>query len=188
VRFAAPSVICPRCGHESPPSGAGRFMTCAKCGMSIDAQADERQQAVRGRVKEKPEIEIDPSLPYTPSKFPLLLSLAALVAVLGIAVGLIVYVRTRPPELSDKERTNLQAVKQMQQAFRTLWDATPDVHQSIACRHLEEVVARPCKSTVDVSLLAIDVAVLALAQRDSPFACVNAVTVFLESRVLAKCD
>jgi hypothetical protein len=163
-------------------------MTCAKCGMSIDAQADERQQAVRGRVKEKPEIEIDPSLPYTPSKFPLIRALVAFTVVLGLVVGAIVYVRTRPPELSDKERTNLQAVKQMQEAFRTLWDATPAVHQSIACRHLEEVVARPCKSTVDVSLLAIDQAVMALALPESPFQCVDAVTAYLESRVAAKCD
>ncbi|MFN0253140.1 MAG: hypothetical protein ACKV2T_40075 [Kofleriaceae bacterium] len=188
MRGAAPSVVCPRCGNESPPSGAGRFMTCAKCGMSIDAQAGERQQAVRGRVKEKPETEIDPSLPRTPSKFPFALSLAALVAILGIAIGAVVYVRSRPPELSDEQRENLAYVKQMQAAYRTLWDSTPAVHESVACRHLADVVARPCKPTVNVDVLALDQAVLALAQPGAPFACVNAVTAFTQSRIDAKCD
>lgn len=187
MRGAAPSVVCPRCGNESPPSGAGRFMTCAKCGMSIDASAVERQHAVRGRVKERPEVEIDPALPPKPSKFPLGPAIALAVLVIGGATTAAYILVLQPGGASDAQRENLRVVKVKQEAFATLWDSFPDAHQWTACKHLKEVVDRPCKSTVDASRLAFEDAAVALAG-PSRQSCADAVTVFLQSRTDAKCD
>lgn len=120
MRGAAPSVVCPRCAHESPPSGAGRFMTCAKCGMSIDSNAGERQESVRGRVREKPEIEIDPTLPVRPSTFPLALAISIALFVTVGGAGIVAYIMMKPAKVTDEQTENLRAVESMQKAFAQL--------------------------------------------------------------------
>lgn len=187
MRFAAPSVVCPRCGHESPPSGAGRFMTCAKCGMSIDAHAGERQEAVRGRVKEKPEIEIDPTLPAKPSKFPLGFAIALALLVAGGVVYLAFEIRARrAAAVVERQRINLRAAEQLQQAFVTLWTKKPSDRESPSCRMLFDKVTRPCLPTVDPSKLRFEEAVLAI---DPPSAsCADALEIVSRSRIDARCD
>lgn len=168
-------------------------MTCAKCGISIDSSAGEKQEAVRGRVKEKPEVVIDPSLPNAPSKFPLVPAILAIVVLLGGIVGVIAYRELRPPELTEEQRARIAALAKAQKAWGTLWDESPLAHQWFSCRHLDEVVRRPCKDTVDPSKLAFEPAMLALATPDSELfpdskACGDAVLRFLKSRIDARCD
>lgn len=161
-------------------------MTCAKCGMSIDAQADERQETVRGRVKEKPEIEIDPSLPQTPSKFPLGLAIAIAVLVCG-GVAFVAYsLRDKPGEITDEQRERAKTTAAMQKAFVELWDTMPEAHSVESCRMLFELVTRKCLPTVDPTLLAFDKALIAIGMKSPD--CVSAVGAFSKSRFDAKCD
>src|SRR5207248_7381825 len=57
MRGPAPSLECPRCGRESPPSAElGPFTTCRGCGLSFDAAPRERQVPLRRRpTMEDPE-------------------------------------------------------------------------------------------------------------------------------------
>lgn len=187
MRGAAPSVVCPRCGHESPPSGAGRFMSCAKCGMSIDSQAEPPQERVR-RPTETPEVEVevDPTLPPTPSKFPFIPALVALLVVTGIAIygGSRMMANRRD---AAKERENLHTVELMQQAFSEAIARLAEHPPTGACKVLLEIVQRPCLSTVEPEKLDFDEAVLALTT-DNASACVDAVEHVSRSRVDAHCD
>lgn len=188
MRGAAPSVVCPRCAHESPPSGAGRFMTCAKCGMSIDSNAGERQESVRGRVREKPEIEIDPTLPVRPSTFPLALAISIALFVTVGGAGIVAYIMMKPAKVTDEQTENLRAVESMQKAFAQLWDASLGAHDAPSCRMLAEIVRKPCRVTVKPSLLAFDEAFVAISTADKARTCVSAVEAFSRSRFAADCD
>jgi hypothetical protein len=156
--------------------------------MSIDAQADERQEAVRGRVKEKPEIEIDPSLPHAPSKFPLALAISLAVLVTVGVVFAIYALSQQPGELTDAQRENTITAKRMQDAFVELWDTMPEAHRSKSCVMLVEIVRKPCLPTVDPTKLAIGDAALAITAPGDPADCSTAVGVYSKSRFDAKCD
>jgi hypothetical protein len=185
VRFAAPSVVCPRCGNESPPSGAGRFMTCAKCGMSIDSGAAERQEAVRGRVKEKPEIEIDPTLPPTPSRFPLGVAIA--IAFLVAAGVVIVAYEVRQRRTTVAQQRNLDLLHELAAGVRKVWDTKPRAQQSPACVRVFELTQETCLPSVVTEKLAFPDAIAAITSED-PEDCVQAVEIFARSRFDAKCD
>ena len=163
-------------------------MTCAKCGMSIDSNAGERQQSVRGRVKEKPEIEIDDSLPFKPSTFPLALAISIAVLVIGGAVFVMYGLRSQRASITDAQKQNLKMVEQMQKAIGQVWDASLAAHDAPSCRMLVEIVRKPCLPTVDPALLAIDEVVVALARSDTSKTCVSAVETYSKSRFTAKCD
>lgn len=154
--------------------------------MSIDANAGERQERVR-RPKEKPrrqDIEIDSTLPRTPSKFPLVPALIALFVV-AIGGGVFAYRMTvKSDEITPQQRANLDAVRRMQDAFNTLWDSTPTARDTPSCRVLIELIRRPCRKTVDVTKLAVDEAVIAIGGAS----CVSAVEAYSRSRIDAKCD
>ena len=156
--------------------------------MSIDARAEERQEAVRGRVKEKPEIEIDPSLPTAPSKFPLVPAIIATVVLLGGIVGLIAYRQSRPPEIPAEQRARVEAWEQRQKEWAATWDVEVLPRLWFECRHLDEVVRRPCNPTVIASKLAFEQAMQALVQQDAQKACREATLEFLSSRLEARCD
>lgn len=153
--------------------------------MSIDANAGERQEAVRGRVKEKPEIEIDPALPMTPSKFPLAPAIALAVLVTA-AIPVAVYI-SRRDGLTDEQRANVHATESKQRAFMELYASMRSAHDQPACAKLLEVVTKPCLPGVDVSLLEFDRAAYALGSI-SPSACSIAAAEFSTSRIDAQCD
>jgi hypothetical protein len=163
--------------------------------MSIDARAEERQEAVRGRVKEKPETEVDPTLPVAPSKFPLAPAITGAVLVtIGIGVTVYMLQMRSANELTEAQQRNVATVEAAQKAFTKLWDETPLTHRWFACRHLHDVVTRPCNPTVKPSSLEFEPAVLALSTPEDPSApsvasaCSAAALVFLESRANASCD
>ena len=156
--------------------------------MSIDAQAGERQHAVRGRVKDKPEIEADPTLPMKPSTFPLVPALVGLVLVVGAFVGVVVMRASNRPGPTEDEQRRLATVTRMQEHFETAWSEKPQLHGWFSCGNLREIVHRTCKPTVEPGKLAFDTALRALSDPDNPKACNEAATAFLASRVAARCD
>lgn len=155
--------------------------------MSIDAQAGERQESVRGRVREKPEIEIDPSLPHEPSKFPLAFAITLAVFVTLGGAGAVAYFMMKPDGITDEQRANMRTVEAMQKAFQQVFDSMPNAYRSRSCRMLLEIVRKPCLPTVKPDKLAFDQAVLAVGQPDVP-ECSNAVGAYSKSRFDAKCD
>ncbi len=164
-------------------------MTCAKCGMSIDANAGERQESVRGRVKEKPEIEIDPSMPATPSKFPLGLAIAIAVLVIGGVVFVAYQMRARSGayELTTEQRDNLRLVEKKQRAFAELY-ASSRVVDAPSCQQLLELVLKPCLPTVQPDKLDLEEAYLGVIVAEQGGTCVAAIKSLSESRVASKCD
>lgn len=162
-------------------------MTCATCGMSIDSRAGERQEAVRGRVREKPEIEIDEALPRRPSTFPFVPALGALVVILGGIVAFAMY-RSRPEDADERtRREKREMLATMQRAFDELWTTAPKAAEIAECRELRDLVHRACAASVNLDELAFDQAVLGIA---SPTAasCQRATSAFAASRIAAKCE
>jgi len=188
VRGAAPSVVCPRCGNESPPSGAGRFMTCAKCGMSIDSNAGERQEAVRGRVREKPEVVIDPTLAPTPSKFPLGFAITVAVFVAGGIAFLAYELAMRKPDDAAEQRENQRILAAKQKAFAQVVEKKVIALDSPSCKMLVEIVMKPCLPTVNPYVLAFDNAIAAIDAAERTRTCVSAVETFSRSRIDGHCD
>lgn len=165
-------------------------MTCGTCGMSVDSRAGERQEAVRGRVREKPEIEIDEALPRRRSTFPFVPALGALVVVLGGIVAFAMY-RSRPEDPVDTHDLTLREKKQqfatLQRAFDELWATAPKAAEIAECRELRDLVHRPCDPAVNLAELAFDQAVLGLAEPTAA-SCQRATSAFAASRVAAKCE
>jgi hypothetical protein len=155
--------------------------------MSIDANAGERQESVRGRVKEKPEIEIDPTLPVKPSKFPLGFAIALALLVAGGVIYLAYEIRARrAAAIVERQRLDVRAAEELQKAFVALWEKKPDARESPSCAILFDKVTKPCLPTVDPSKLRFEEAVLAIEQQ-SP-SCADALEIVSRSRFEAKCD
>lgn len=159
-------------------------MTCAKCGMSIDVQAGERLEAVR-RPRAAPEIEIDPALPPTPSRFPLIPALLALGVVVGGVVFLVARRADPPAGPSPAEQAKLRDLEKLEAAFDALW--TEQAAAVRSCTYLRELVHRPCGPRVNPALLAFEKAVLAISA-PTEGACENARLAFYSSRLAAGCE